>query len=81
MSNDDYPARGRALTNAEKNARWRAKNGGRTITYHADAPTAAALIFLRRSWGFKSNRETVQAAIRYLAVLTRKGVTRLDLEV
>lgn len=70
-----------ALTNAERQARWRAKHGSRMIRTDLPADTAAAMLYLRKQWGFKSHRELVNAAIRYLAIQTRKGLQRIDLEI
>lgn len=66
-----------AMTKAERQRKWRAKNGGRTINARIDPVIAACLIYLRKEWGMKSDRETVEAAVRFLTLCTRQGLTRL----
>jgi hypothetical protein len=38
---------------------------------------SAAILYIRKEWGIESNREACQAAIRFLALCTRQGLTRL----
>lgn len=66
-----------AMTNAERQRKYRASMGGRTINTALPPDVAAALIYLRKEWGMKTDREAVEAAVRFLAVCTRKGLTRL----
>lgn len=70
-----------AYTNAEKQARWRARHGSRMIRVDMPIGTAAAFVYLMKQWGFKSHRELVSAAIGHLAVQTRKGLKRIDLKI
>lgn len=70
-----------AYTNAERQARWKAKHGYRMVRAELSVEAAAALLYLRQQWGFKSNRELVNVAIRFLAVETRKGRERLELTI
>lgn len=70
-----------AYTNAEKQARWRARHGSRMIRTDMPAETAAAFLYLMKQWGFKNKRELVNASIRYLAIQTRKGLQRIDLTI
>ena len=65
------------LTQAEKQRRYRAKLGFRTINAALSPEIAAGLIYLRREWGMKSDREAVEAAVRFLTLCTRQGLTRL----
>lgn len=71
----------RAYTNAEKQARWRARHGSRMIRTDMSVDVAAAAIYLRKEWGFKTNREMVNAAIRFLAIQTRKGLEKLEVAI
>ena len=75
----DKPA---PLTNAERQKRWRAKQGSRgiTVAFHAHTEATAALLYLRKQWGFTSNQEAVEVALRRLAIETRNGLQRLDLD-
>lgn len=70
-----------AYTNAERQARWRARHNARRISTDLPADSVAAMLYLRKQWGFKSQRELVNAAIRYLAIQTRKGLQRIDLTI
>jgi hypothetical protein len=74
----------RELTNerqSERDLKYVRANGSRVVTLRADAETAAALIYLRREWGFESATETVDAAIRFTMVATKLGLQRLDTRV
>jgi len=75
----DKPA---PLTNAERQKRWRAKQASRgiTVAFHAHTEATAALIYLRKQWGFTSNQEAVEAALRHLALETRMGLKRIQLD-
>lgn len=66
-----------AMTGAERQRKYRASMGGRTINAALPPDVAAALIYLRKEWGMKTDRETIEAAVRFLAVCTRKGLTKL----
>ena len=66
-----------AMTNAERQRKYRRKNGGRSVSYYASPDVGAAMLYLRKEWGFKTNQEIVDAAIRFLTVCTRKGLQRL----
>ena len=66
-----------AQTGAERQRKWRRKNGGRAVSYYASPEVGAAMIYLRKEWGFKSNQEIVDAALRFLVVCTRHGLQRL----
>ena len=72
------------LTNerqSERDLKYARANGSRVVTLRANAETAAALIYLRREWGFESATETVDAAIRFTMVATKLGLQRLDTRV
>ena len=69
------------LTNAELQRRYRRKWGGRTINTHLDPVTAACFIYLRKEWGMKSQREVMEAAVRFLTVCTRQGLQRIPMEI
>lgn len=73
-----------ALTNAERQRRWRAKNGDRALGgvglyFHIEA--AAALLYIKKQWGFKTSQEAVEVAVRHLAVQTRQGLKRIKLDI
>lgn len=70
-----------AYTNAERQARWRAKHGGRVLRTDMPIEVAAACLYLMKQWGFKSHRELVNASLAYLAIQTRKGLQRIDLTI
>ena len=36
-----------------------------------------SLIYLRKEWGLTTDREVVEAAVRFLTICTRQGLTRL----
>lgn len=75
----DKPA---PLTNAERQRRWRGKQGSRAITatFYTHTEATAALLYLRKQWGFTSHQETIEVALRRLALETRNGLQRLDLD-
>lgn len=66
-----------AMTNAEKQRKYRRKSGGRNINTTLSPDIAASLIYLRKQWGMQSDREAVEAAVRFLTICTRQGLTRL----
>lgn len=66
-----------ALTPAERQRKYRAVNGGRTINAQLSPDIAASLIYLRREWGMTTDREAVEAAVRFLTICTRQGLTKL----
>jgi hypothetical protein len=66
-----------AMTIAERQRKYRRKQGGRNINARLDPAVAACLIYLRKEWGMKTDRETVEAAVRFLTLCTRQGLTRL----
>lgn len=66
-----------AMTGAERQRKYRRKEGGRTINTALSPEIAASLIYLRREWGMESDRETVEAAVRFLTLCTRQGLQRL----
>lgn len=70
-----------ALTNAERQRRWRAKNGGRGINFYLHPEAAISLLYLQKQWGFKTYQETLEASLRHLAIETRKGLKKLVLTI
>lgn len=66
-----------AMTVAERQRKYRLTQGGRTINATLDPDIAACLIYLRKQWGMQSDREAVEAAVRFLTICTRQGLTRL----
>jgi hypothetical protein len=69
------------LTGAERVSRWRRRHGYRMLTIMMSAETAAAFLYLRKQWGFKTHHEMVTVALRYLAKKTREGETKLVLDI
>lgn len=66
-----------AMTNAERQRRWRGKNGGRGVNYYMTPDVAASVLYLRNQWGMESTQEVIDASLRFLAICTRQGLTRL----
>lgn len=66
-----------AMTNAERQQKFRRTRGTRQIQLGLDTDVSAAILYIRKEWGIESNREACQAAIRFLAICTRQGLTRL----
>lgn len=66
-----------AMTTAERMRKFRRKNGGRAISYYATAEVCAAMLYIKKEWGMKTHAEVVDAALRFLAICTRQGLTRL----
>lgn len=66
-----------AMTVAERQRKYRRKQGGRLINATLAPDIGAALIYLRKQWGMQSDREAVEAAVRFLTICTRQGLTRL----
>lgn len=66
-----------AMTGAERQRKYRLAKGGRTINTHLDPAISACFLYLRKEWGMKTDREVMEAAVRFLTVCTRKGLTRL----
>lgn len=66
-----------ALTGAERQRKWRRKNGGRAVSYYASPEIGASILYLKKEWGMKTHAEVVDAALRFLTICTRQGLTRL----
>lgn len=66
-----------ALTLAERQLKWRRVHGVIQLTFPMTAETRADLLYIRREWGMRSDRQAVEAALRFLALLTRGGLQRL----
>lgn len=66
-----------AMTGAERQRKYRLKEGGRTINTSLAPDIAACLIYLRKQWGMQTDKEAVEAAVRFLTICTRQGLTRL----
>lgn len=69
-----------AMTVAERQRKYRLTQGGRTINATLAPEIAACLMYLRKQWGMESDREAVEAAVRFLTICTRQGLTRLPQE-
>lgn len=66
-----------AMTNAERQAKFRRNRGSRQMSFAMNPDTAASVLYLKKEWGMTSNQEVAEAAIRFLALCTRQGLTRL----
>lgn len=66
-----------AMTLAERQRKYRRKQGGRLINATLAPDVAACLIYLRKEWNMKSDREAIEAAVRFLSICTRQGLQRL----
>ncbi len=66
-----------AMTGAERQQKWRRSRGMRQLQLDLTAETSAAVVYIRKEWGMRSNKEAALAAIRFLALCTRQGLTRL----
>jgi hypothetical protein len=66
-----------AMTNAEKQRQFRARAGNRILYATLPVEVAAAVLYLKKEWGMETNREVALAAIRFLALCTRQGLTKL----
>jgi hypothetical protein len=69
-----------AMTNAEKQRKYRLAKGGRTINTQLTPEIAACFLYLRKEWGMETDREVMEAAVRFLTICTRKGLTKLPQE-
>jgi hypothetical protein len=54
---------------------------GPKFTVNLQAHERAIMTYLQKCWGFESRADTVRACLAVVAVLTRRGVQRLDLVV
>ena len=66
-----------AMTNAEKQQRYRRKLSGRNINYTLPHDVAAGILYLRREWGMNTDNQVLEAAVRFLTLCTRQGLQRL----
>jgi len=66
-----------AMTVAERQRKYRLKQGGRTINTRLSPEIAASFLYLSKEWGMQSDREVMEAAVRFLTLCTRQGLTRL----
>jgi hypothetical protein len=66
-----------AMTNVERQRKWRRKNGGRGVNFYMSPEIAASVLYLRGQWGMETTQEVVDAALRFLTICTRQGLQRL----
>ena len=66
-----------AMTNAEKQQRYRRKHSGRFVNMDLVPDVAAGILYLQKEWGMKTYREVVEASVRFLTLCTRQGLQRL----
>lgn len=67
--------------NREATRRMRAARGARQLNCDMGVEGLAAMLYLQKQWGFKSRKEAVNVALRFLALQTRKGLERIDLDI
>lgn len=67
------------LTHGQMVARKRAASGWRAVGL-LPPEGAAALIYARKQWGFKTNVQTVTVALLYLVQQTRQGLDKIDFD-
>lgn len=66
-----------AMTNVERQRKWRRKNGGRGVNFYMSPEVAASVLYLRGQWGMETTQELIEASLRFLTICTRQGLTRL----
>ena len=66
-----------AMTGAERQQKYRRTRGMRQLQLDMGAELAASILYIRNEWGMDSNKEAVEAAVRFLALCTRQGLQRL----
>ncbi len=66
-----------AMTGADRQRKWRLKNGGRSVSYYASPAVGASMIYLKKEWGMETNQQVIDAALRFLTLCTRQGLQRL----
>jgi len=66
-----------AMTNAERQAKFRRNRSQRQLHMAMTPEIAGCILYLRKQWGMQSNHEAAEAAIRFLTLCTRQGLTRL----
>lgn len=66
-----------AMTVAERQRKWRRKNGGRGVNFYMSPEVAASVLYLSSQWGMETTQEVIEAALRFLTICTRQGLTRL----
>ena len=67
------------LTEGQKSARRRAAVGWRGVGL-IPPEAVAAMLYLRKQWGFGTNIQTVSVALLYLAQQTRQGLDKIDFD-
>jgi hypothetical protein len=73
----------RQLKNERRSESYRkqTKAHGSRFAMHLQAHEKAIIMYLQRCWGFENRADAVRACLAAVAVLTRRGATRLDLVV
>ena len=66
-----------AMTNAERQQKYRRSRGVRQLQLDLEPDVSAAVLYIRKEWGMRTNKEACLAAVRFLALCTRQGLTRL----
>jgi hypothetical protein len=70
-----------AMTVAERLRKYRAKRGGRSVSFYMNPEAAAASLYIQKQWGMETTAEAVEAALRFLAKETRLGLKKLELDI
>lgn len=58
----------------ERMRRYRDIAGGRYINTRLEPDIAMGMIYLKQQWGMKTNKEVMEAAVRFLTLCTRSGL-------
>lgn len=66
-----------AMTVADRQRKYRLKQGGRSINATLSPDVGASFIYLKKEWGMETDKEVLEAAIRFLTICTRQGLKKL----
>ena len=70
----------RRAREASKRRATRARAGARQISFTMSIEAAAAVQYLQTQWGFGSRVEALEVALRFMAIETRKGLSKIQLD-
>jgi hypothetical protein len=71
----------RQLKNERRTESYRKQSqaNGSRLAINLQAHEQAIIMYLQRCWGFESRTDTVRACLAAVAVMTRRGMSRMDL--
>jgi L-fucose isomerase-like protein len=71
----------RQLKNERRNDSYRKQTQahGSRLAINLQAHEKAIIMYLQKCWGFESRTDTVRACLAAVAVMTRRGMKRMDL--